>query len=69
MKQAREIANRFVLEHKSTFGQVDEKEITAAVEKVARAIKGVQVASQKAQRLSQQKEARGLRASNHIKLL
>jgi hypothetical protein len=51
-REAREIANKFVLEHKSTFGQVDDKEITAAVEKIARAIKGVQVASQKAQRLS-----------------
>ena len=51
-KEAREIANQFVQNHKSTFGQVDEREITAAVEKVARAIKGVQVASQKAQRLS-----------------
>ncbi len=51
-REAREIATEFVMKHKSTFGQVDEKEITAAVEKVARAIKGVQVASQKAQRLS-----------------
>ena len=51
-RQAHEIASKFVLEHKSTFGQVDEQEITAAVEKVARAIKGVQVAAQKARRLS-----------------
>ena len=46
---AREIANNFVMKHRSTFGEVDEKEISAAVNKVARAINDLQVAERRAQ--------------------
>ena len=49
---ARDIASKFVMKHRSTFGEVDDKKINAAVNKIARAIKGLQVAERRAQRAS-----------------
>ena len=49
---ARDIANKFVRKHRSTFGDVDEKDIDAAVKRIARALKGLRVAERKAQRIS-----------------
>jgi hypothetical protein len=57
LQEARNLASQFVMKHKSTFGNVDEKQISAAVEKIARALKGVQVAEQKALRLKVARKA------------
>jgi hypothetical protein len=58
---AREIANTFVMKHRATFGEVDENEINAAVAKVARAIKGLQVAERRAQKVSESNRNNGHR--------
>jgi hypothetical protein len=54
---ARDIASKFVMKHRSTFGEVDEKKIDAAVNKVARVLKGLQVAERRAQRASDTSKA------------
>lgn len=58
---ARDIADKFVREHRSTYGEVDQKEIDAAVRKIARALKGLRVAERKAQRTSDSPKAAGNR--------
>lgn len=48
--QAYDIATKFVLKHKSTFTLANQKEIRTAVDKVARAIRGIHLASERAKR-------------------
>jgi hypothetical protein len=48
--QARDIASKFVLKHKATFTLANQEEIRAAVDKVARAIRSVHLASERAKR-------------------
>jgi hypothetical protein len=51
LQMARNVANQFVTKHRPTFGEVDEKQVNAAVEKIARVLNGMQVAQRKAERV------------------
>jgi hypothetical protein len=50
---AHDIAHKFIHKHKSTFKTADQKQIKAAVDKVARALKDMHIASKRAERSAQ----------------